>query len=337
MPEFEITDDGVLRKYNGRNPDVVIPDMLIHIGAHAFANCEFIKSVTFPDSVVHIRKCAFQNCRNLEQVILPDYLADIGEGAFCQCKSLKKVIFPKRLEKISRHAFLGCARLEQAVLPDSIVEIEQGAFHGCERLTSVRLPKFLTELQIDTFNYCTALSEIEIPETVTRIESKAFYDCKSLSELHLPDGLEFLSSDAVDDGHLCRFAYRDIKFTNKGNISTCLYMISSHKFSVRHPIAEKVSILIQMYHQNPEDNSMLLYLKEQFPEIIRPLIDENQAELIREVIHTGQMIQKENIDEFIRYAIEKQSYETQVLLTNYKSEQFGFESIEEKTNRLLLE
>ncbi|MBR1554005.1 MAG: leucine-rich repeat domain-containing protein, partial [Oscillospiraceae bacterium] len=296
MLDFEITSDGVLTRYNSRNPDVVIPDRLIHIGAHAFANCEFIRSVTFPDSVIHIRKSAFQNCRNLEQVILPDYLVDIGEGAFCQCKSLKDVRFPRRLEKIGRDAFLGCVRLEQAVLPDSVAEIGQGAFQGCEKLKSVRLPKSLTELKDYLFSYCTALSELEIPETVTKIGAQTFYDCQNISELHLPDGLEFISSDALDSGHLCKLTYKGIHFTNRGNASLCVYVISNHKFRVTLPTVEKVSILIQMYHQNPEDNDLILYLKEQFSEIIHPLIDENQAGLIRDVIQAGQMIQKENID-----------------------------------------
>lgn len=337
MPEFEITADGVLTKYNGSNPDVVIPDMLIHIGAYAFANCEFIKSVTFPDSVIHIRKSAFQNCVNLEQVILPDYLADIGEGAFCQCKGLKKVIFPRRLEKIGKDAFLGCVRLEQAILPDSIAEIEQGAFQGCEKLKSVKLPKLIPELKNYLFSYCTALSQIELPETVTKIGTQTFYYCQNLPELRLPDGLEFLSNDTVDSRHRYKFTYRNIKFTNRGKISVCLYMIRNHKFYVTLPVVEKISILIQMYHQNPDDTMLIVYLKEQFPEIIRPLIDENQAGLLRDVIDAGQMIQKETIDELIRYAIEKQSYETQVMLTNYKNENFGFGSIEDKAKGLLLD
>ena len=89
--------------------------------------------------------------------------------------------------------------------------------------------------------------------------------------------------------------------------------------------------------QNPAEENLLLYLKEHFSEYIRPLIDGNQAELIRKVVAAGQMIQKETIDDLIRYAIEKQSYETQIMLTDYKREQFGFESIEEKAKGLLLD
>ena len=287
--------------------------------------------------MIHIRKSAFQNCRNLEKVILPDYLADIGNGAFCQCKNLKEVIFPRKLEKIDKDAFLGCICLKQAVLPDSITQIGEGAFQGCEMLEYVRLPKSLTELKAYLFSYCIMLSEIKLPETVTQIQTKVFYHCTHLKKLHLPDGMEFLSDDAVDTQSLCTLTYKDITFTNKAKAFACMHMINTHRLDVRIPMTEKISILIQLYYQNPEEEALLLYLKEQFPEIVHILIKENHAELICKIIHAGQIVQKETIDKLIRYAIKEKAYETQVMLTNYKKEQFGFESIEDKAKGLLLD
>ncbi len=337
MPDFEITDEGVLKKYNGRAEHVIIPEHLIHIGAYAFHNCAFIRSITFPDSVIHIRKSAFQNCRNLEEVILPDYLADIGEGAFCQCRSLKSVTFPRRLEEIGKDAFLGCTSLEQAIIPDSVSILGQGAFQGCEKLKSVKLPKYIKDLKSYLFSYCSALPEIEIPETVTQIGTEVFWNCHSLSEIHLPDALKVISNDVADGQHKYQVTYRGIHFSAGTDAGTCVYMIDNYNFHVTLPIAKKISILIQMYQKNPAEEKLLVPLKEQFPEYIRPLIDENQADLIQQVVTAGQMIQKETIDDLIRYAIAQKSYETQIMLTDYKRRQFGFESIEEKAKGLLLD
>ncbi len=339
MPDFEITDEGILKKYNGHEEHVIIPEHLIYIGTHAFYNCDFIKSITFPDSVIHIWKSAFQGCRNLEEVILPEYLADIGEGAFCQCQNLKKITFPRRLEKIGKDAFLGCVSLEQAVLPDSVSELGQGAFQGCEKLKSVRLPKHLTELKSYLFSYCASLTEIEIPETVTKIGTQTFWNCQGLSEIHLPDGLEFISNDVIYDYQRprCYFTYRGIRFSGSRDAGTCVYMIANHNFHVNVPITKKAWIISQMYQQNPTEENLLQYLKEEFPNHIKTMIEENQTNTLRQILDIGQMIQKENIDELIRYAIDKKSYETQIMLTDYKRKQFGFESAEEKAKGLLLE
>lgn len=338
MPDFEITDEGVLKKYNGRAEHVIIPEHLIHIGAYAFHNCAFIRSITFPDSVIHIRKSAFQNCRNLEEVILPDYLADIGEGAFCQCRSLKSVTFPRRLEEIGKDAFLGCTSLEQAIIPDSVSILGQGAFQGCEKLKSVKLPKYIKDLKSYLFSYCSALPEIEIPETVTQIGTEVFWNCHSLSEIHLPDALKVISNDVADGQHKYQVTYRGIHFSAGTDAGTCVYMIDNYNFHVTLPIDKKISILIQMYQKNPDEERLLQYLKgKDFLIEVVLLISENQTAVIREIVSAGQLIPKGAVDKMIRLAIEKKTYEIQVLLTDYKRRQFGFESIEEKAKGLLLD
>jgi hypothetical protein len=68
--DFEI-EDGVLIKYHGSSPDVVIPDGVTNIDDYAFYNCENITSITIPDSVTNIGADAFTGCKNLKTVVTP--------------------------------------------------------------------------------------------------------------------------------------------------------------------------------------------------------------------------------------------------------------------------
>lgn len=50
MEKFEIKN-GVLKKYNGTDAKVIIPDGVKVIGECVFAGCELLKEIIIPDSV----------------------------------------------------------------------------------------------------------------------------------------------------------------------------------------------------------------------------------------------------------------------------------------------
>jgi hypothetical protein len=90
--DFEI-EDGILVKYHGSSPDVVIPDGVTKIGKNAFRNCASLTSVDIPDSVTSIGYGAFYGCKSLISVTTPysDSVRTIGDGAFAFCTSLTSV------------------------------------------------------------------------------------------------------------------------------------------------------------------------------------------------------------------------------------------------------
>ena len=146
------------------------------------------------------------------------------------------------------------------------------------------------------------------------------------------------ANDVIDGQHRYIFTYRGIHFSAGTDAGTCVYMIDNYNFHVTLPIDKKISILIQMYQKNPDEERLLQYLKgKDFLIEVVLLISENQTAVIREIVSAGQLIPKGAVDKMIRLAIEKKTYEIQVLLTDYKRRQFGFESIEEKAKGLLLD
>lgn len=54
-----VIENGILKKYNGIESDIVIPDGVTEIGEAAFIEHPNLKSVTFPKSLERIGRCAF--------------------------------------------------------------------------------------------------------------------------------------------------------------------------------------------------------------------------------------------------------------------------------------
>ena len=68
---FLINND-VLKKYCGKEPNIVIPDSVTNIGDWAFSNCTSLKSITIPDGVTSIGDSAFEGCTDLISITIPD-------------------------------------------------------------------------------------------------------------------------------------------------------------------------------------------------------------------------------------------------------------------------
>ena len=195
--EFLVSDyyDGVqILKYNGSNPNVVIPSTINNkkvnsIGIHAFENNSTIKYVHISEGLTLIDDFAFYNCSNLETIVLPNSLKIIGYEAFCKCTHLNKIIFPYNVQKIGSHAFYKCSQLSTVVF-NSIVPltIKFAAFEECESLTTLIFPTTLEIIEPYTFSNCVSLKYVVIPDSVKNIGYSAFHSCSSLKEVHFkPD------------------------------------------------------------------------------------------------------------------------------------------------------
>ena len=163
--DFEITPDGVLKKYRGHDLDVVIPDGVREIGESAFVDmkglermimeCEDydapeMETLTIPDSVTRIQSYAFAYCMNLEEVNIPDSVVSIGERAFEGCESLKSVSLPSGLTEIEEFTFFLCYNLRTVKIPEGVVRIGKNAFDGTD-LRKVKIPESVIEIGKDAF------------------------------------------------------------------------------------------------------------------------------------------------------------------------------------------
>ena len=80
-----VIENGILKRYNGTDEHVKIPEDVIGIGYSAFCNCNAITSVIIGDGVTYIDDEAFKNCENLTSVDIPNQVTSIGKFAFKDC------------------------------------------------------------------------------------------------------------------------------------------------------------------------------------------------------------------------------------------------------------
>ena len=152
------------------------------IGAAAFKDCTYLKSVTIPDSVESIGDNAFYWCLDLSSISLSNNLKSIGEWAFGST-AITSIKIPDSVTSIGDLAFISCGELKSITIPDGVTSISSSLFTWCSGLTTITIPKTITSLGSYAFNCCENLSSIVIPESVTSIGYGAFRNCISLTSV----------------------------------------------------------------------------------------------------------------------------------------------------------
>lgn len=116
--------------YNGKGPEVIIPNQVKRIGSIVFAKNKKIKEVIIPDTVEEIGREGFKCCSALQKVKLSSRLSKISDGMFWDCRELEQIEIPEGVTIIGESAFRHCYSLKEIVLPYSIKKIQEKAFAG---------------------------------------------------------------------------------------------------------------------------------------------------------------------------------------------------------------
>lgn len=144
-----------------------------------------IETLTIPDNITSIGAYAFRECKYLRSISLPNNTANttVREYTFYECSALTTVTFGNAITHIGNSAFAGCKVLDNIVLPSSVQTIADRAFNGCEKLKTITLNDGLTGIGKYAFSGCTGLESITLPKTVMGIGSSAFEGCTKLTSI----------------------------------------------------------------------------------------------------------------------------------------------------------
>ena len=138
-PDFVI-DRGVLTKYRGESPEVVVPNHVTAIGPAAFNMQDFLTKIVLPDGVVELQGSNnFRGCRCLENIVLPGNMEMIPDCAFAGCESLQRIVLPGNLKSLGRMVFDGCKSLTSIEIPAGVSFVERDAFSNCSNLETIIL------------------------------------------------------------------------------------------------------------------------------------------------------------------------------------------------------
>lgn len=158
--------------------DLVIPEDVTVISAHAFASCTCINNVVIPNSVVSIGDSAFGSCVNIKKVTIGNGVNIIGIGAFSGCQKLETVSLGNGLKVIGDYAFSSCA-IRRLVIPQSVSTIGNSAFGSCSELTSITFGSGLKTIGNYAFRNCSNVNSINYTDTKSSwelIEKKKDWD-----------------------------------------------------------------------------------------------------------------------------------------------------------------
>lgn len=212
---------------------VIIKDGVTSIGEYAFAECDYIESVTLPESLLKIGENSFSNCSALTNISIPNAVTEIGDSAFWYCTNLKKIIIPNNVSSIGINAFYGCWNATEIHIGTGVKSIGSSAFKHTKKLHTVYWKsKFCDDLSSSAqiFDYggeetdginiifqegveripayiCynwyngysdTKVKSITIPNSVTEIGDSAFYGCSELEIININGNIEKMGSSVFE-------------------------------------------------------------------------------------------------------------------------------------------
>ena len=251
-----VIENGVLKKYNGWQTFVEIPDTVTSIGDEAFKNNTSMVSVSIPDSVKSIGDSAFYGCTSLLGVVIPDSVEKTGRCAFQKCSKLASAYLPvnEELTVINTGTFYECMSLKEIIVPDNIVKIEFDAFYNCRNLKNIDLSKNLITVGYNVFGNCKSISKIEIPKSLKNFDSTwgsgtntkygVFGGCSNLKTVKFEEGSTivcpalFMGCDGIEEIELPdtitkigNSAFKSCKNLNKVIISESVTEIDNQAFA----------------------------------------------------------------------------------------------------------
>lgn len=149
-----VIEDGVLEKYQGNEPVVIIPDTVKEIGYGAFEKDKTVLKVIMPDSVEKMENAVFNECENLMEIR-----------------------FSHSLKEIPAHTCSGCLALEKVIIPEGVTTIGDCAFNSGDSPMSyseIKFPKTLKSIEGEAFSNNDSVTEISLPDGLESIGKYAF-------------------------------------------------------------------------------------------------------------------------------------------------------------------
>lgn len=193
-----VSDHGKLKKYEGSEEHVIIPEGIRIIDDYAFYGASAMKHISFPSTLEEIGNNVFYDCESLEEADIPGSVYYMGDGVFSRCKTLKTVSLPDRLSELPKITFFQCEALEHVTLPRRLKRMSRSCFEQCHSLKEISLPESMVFLDDNVFDDCTSLVSVNLPEGLKHIGDNTFFNCPSLKKLVLPSSLKEAGKGAFE-------------------------------------------------------------------------------------------------------------------------------------------
>lgn len=193
---FKVDEEGYLYESTGNIPDLVFPEGIYGIKDGVFTHSNLLTTVTLTKDVKSIGAMAFSDCAWLKSVFAAQSVTKIGKRAFSNCTALEMVELSNELQNIGERAFEHCTNLQTIILPEGLECIPAKAFFRCKSLQKIVLPTTVKIIEQEAFAFCSSLEEVKFLSSTLTIKSRAFAFCEKLKLEDLPLDVEF-ADDAL--------------------------------------------------------------------------------------------------------------------------------------------
>ena len=149
--------------------NLIVPDLVTHIGFEAFYQCGFTGTLTIGATVATISANAFYGCQFTGDLIIPDSVTSIGASAFYGCGFTDNLTIGNYVGlTIGNNAFEDCANLDGSLnIGSGVTSIGDYAFGGLTLLTAINCYAVVAPtLGTSVFN-STMLADIHVPVGAT--------------------------------------------------------------------------------------------------------------------------------------------------------------------------
>lgn len=234
-----VIEDGVLKKYQGNEPVVIIPDTVKEIGYGAFAGNKTVLKVIMSDSVEKMDNAVFNGCENLMEIRFSHSLKEIPDYTCTACAALEKVVIPDGVTSIGDYAFGNYVAdvsmsFTEIKFPKSLKSIGNGAFNGNTAIMEINLPDGLESIGTYAFGKNTSLVKVSFDDGITELSDGVFSGDKLLKNISLPYGLKSIGKNIFAENNSLEELYipetvENIQSSMLGNVKSTVTIYSSKK------------------------------------------------------------------------------------------------------------
>ena len=217
---FEITNDGIVTKYNGNISDLYVPETINGIEVTGFSKGAFntVIGLTLPESVTEIPVSAFAKNSTIE-FVRGEGIVTVKSGAFSQ-SNIMYVEFPVA-ECIQDHAFNLAAKFCVGYFPN--VEIIEGDAFSYSRIISFYGPE-VQEIDDSAFGQCSRLEKVYFPQCTIINEiwgnNGVFDSCSRLVSVEMPL-ITNLTFDAFNSTAISKADFPFVKTIEEESFYNC--------------------------------------------------------------------------------------------------------------------
>ena len=173
--------------------EYVVGNSVTSIGAYAFCNCSYMKSIDIPSSITSIGYMTFSGCSGLTKVNISDIAAWCGinfidwesnplyyaHNLYLNDEIIDSLIIPNSVTSIGDYTFYNCSSLNSVEILNGVASIGDYAFYNCSSMNTVKIPNSVTSIGLFAFYNCSGLAIVDIPSSVISIGYSCFAGCKS--------------------------------------------------------------------------------------------------------------------------------------------------------------